>query len=90
MGDRLTAQTQTDLTDRGEAICPHLCLQRGEIITQECGGGRFCKGRATRPCTPKKNEKYTLNSAFWRHIYTELRNQAISQVEISLPISEKK
>ena len=27
--------------------------------------------------------KYTLNNAFWRHIYTELRNQAISPVIIS-------
>ena len=32
---------------------------------------------------PKCFEKYTLDNAFWRHIYTELRNQAISQVIIS-------
>ena len=32
---------------------------------------------------PKYFEKYTLNNAFWRHIYTELKNQAISQVIIS-------
>ena len=27
-------------------------------------------------------EKFTVNSAFWQHIYTELRYQAISQMEI--------
>ena len=26
----------------------------------------------------------TLNNAFWRHIYTELKNQAISQVIIEI------
>ena len=26
----------------------------------------------------------TLNNAFWRHFYTELRNQAISQVIIEI------
>ena len=88
MGDSQHRLRQTEQTGVKQYV-PHLCLQRGEIITQECLGGRFCKWRATGPCPPKKIEKYTLNSAFWRNIYTKLRKQAISQVEISLPISKK-
>ena len=52
------------------------------IIIRECGGGCFSGGGGEEHA-PELILLNTLNNAFWRHIYTELRTQAISQVIIS-------
>ena len=57
-------QAQTQEVDWGGAF--QYIMDRNSAVFVGGSGGNFF-------------EKFTLNDAFWRHIYTELRNQAISQ-----------